>query len=144
MKQFEAITTIEDGAFKRNSNRIREALRALNGKKVELTLKVIRKERSLSQNGYYWAVIVPIWTKLIEKEWGEFFNSKETHEFLKYNCNYEEKYVEETGEIFRAAKSTKENSTVEQEEFHSKARQLALTNFNVDIPLPEEQVKIKL
>jgi hypothetical protein len=144
MKQFEIVTTVLNGSFKRNSNRIREVIRALEGKTLTLTFKVHRKERSIQQNRYYWGVIIPIWSKLIQDEWGEFYNAKDTHEFLKYNCNYEEKIVEETGEILRVSKSTKENTTVDQEEFHERARRLAMEIFNCEIPLPNEQIEIEL
>jgi uncharacterized protein Veg len=144
MKSFEIITDVENGSFKRNQNRIREAIRSYEGKTLTLSLKVSRKERSNNQNSYYWAVIVVIWKKLIQDEWGEFFTSKEVHEFLKYNCNYNEKIDEETGEVLRVSKSTTENSTVEQEEFHSAARELAMRMFNTEIPLPNEQINIEL
>ena len=144
MKSFEIITNVKDGNFSRNINRIREAIRSYEGKTITLSIKLARKERSLNQNNYYWAVIVKIWQKLIEDEWGEFFSSKEVHEFLKYNCNYIEHVDEETGEILRVSKSTKENSTTEQEEFHHRARQLAYTMFGTVIPLPNEQIEIEL
>lgn len=144
MKSFEIITDVKNGSFSRNINRIREAIRSYEGKTLTLSLKVSRKERSINQNNYYWAVIVIIWRKLIQDEWQEFFTSNEVHEFLKYNCNYIEKYDETTGEILRISKSTKENSTVEQEEFHSRARELAFTMFKCEIPLPKEQIKIEL
>ena len=144
MKSFEITTDVKNGSFSRNQNRIREAIRSYEGKTLTLTLKVSRKERSISQNNYYWAVIVVIWRKLIQDEWGEFLTSKEVHEFLKYNCNYIEHVDTNTGEILRVSKSTKENSTVEQEEFHSRARQLAQSMFNTEIPLPNEQIEIEL
>jgi uncharacterized protein Veg len=144
MKSFEIITDVKNGSFSRNINRIKEAIRSYEGKTLTLSLKLARKERSISQNNYYWAVIVVIWKKLIQDEWGEFFTSQEVHEFLKYNCNYKEHIDEETGEILRVSKSTKENSTTEQEEFHSRARELAHTMFKCDIPLPNEQINIEL
>lgn len=144
MKSFEIITTIKDGSFGRNANRIREALRSYEGKTITLSVKLARKERSINQNNYYWAVIVHIWQKLILEEWGEAFSLKEVHEFLKYNCNYIEHINEDTGEILRVSKSTKENSTTEQEEFHLRARRLALEMFGVEIPLPNEQISIQL
>jgi len=144
MKSFETITTIKNGSFKRNMNRIQEAMHSFEGKTLTLSLKVSRKERSNNQNAYYWAVIVVIWTKLIQDEWGEFYSAMDTHDFLKYNCNYEEKVVHDTGEILRMSKSTKENTTVDQEEFHERARRLAMEMFNTEIPLPKEQTTMKL
>lgn len=144
MKSFEIVTDVKNGSFSRNMNRIREAIRSYEGKTITLTIKVKRKQRSVKQNSYYWAVIVVIWRKIIQDEWGEFYSAADTHEFLKYNCNYVEKVNTDTGEVIRASKSTKENSTSEQEDFHLAARQLAETMFNVIIPLPEEQIKIDL
>ena len=88
MKSFEIITDVRNGSFNRNINRIREAIRSYEGKTLTLSLKVARKERSNQQNSYYWAVIVVIWKKLIQDEWGEFFTSKEVHEFLKDKPGY--------------------------------------------------------
>lgn len=144
MKSFEIITDVKNGNFSRNLNRIREFLRSVEGKTLTLTMKVSRKERTLNQNNYYWAVIVVIWRQLIQDEWGEFMSTNEVHEFLKYNCNYTEHFDEDSGMVLRVSKSTKENSTVEQEEFHERARKLAKDMFNVDIPLPKEQIKIEL
>lgn len=144
MKSFEIVTSVKNGSFSRNINRIREAIASYEGKTLTLTLKVRRKERSTKQNSYYWAVIVVIWKRLIQDEWGEFFTSQEVHEFLKYNCNYIEHADTETGEFVRVSKSTKENSTVEQEEFHMSARHLAFSMFKCVIPEPEEQIKIEL
>lgn len=144
MKSIEITTSIVNGRFKRNQNLVNDAIRSFEGKTITITLKVQRKERSISQNNYYWGVIVTIWRKLIQTEWGEFFSIDETHEFLKYNCNYIEKVDENTGEIIRLSKSTKDNSTTEQEEFHSRARTLAYEYFQCEIPLPKEQIKFEL
>lgn len=144
MKTFEIVTDVKDGKFHRNQNRIREAMASFNEKTVILTIQVQGKERTPKQNSYYWAVIVVIWQKLIETEWVEFFTLKEVHEFLKYNCNYMEKVNEETGEFIHFAKSTKSNTTTDQEEFHEKCRRLAMDMFNTEIPLPKEQIKLEL
>ena len=110
------------------------------GKTILITFQLNRKRRSNNQNSYYWAVIVPLWANILLTEWGEPYSIQETHEFLKYNCNFTEKVNENTGEVIRVSKSTKDNSTTEQEEFHLRARQLALEMFNVDIPEPNEQI----
>lgn len=143
MKKVEIVTTIVNGKIKRNKNTVIKAFKAFEGKTITLIIKPFRKTRSNSQNAYHWAVIVPLWQNILQEEWGEFPTKNEVHEFLKYNCNYEEKVVEETGEIIRMSKSTVKNTTVDQEEFHEKARRLALEMFNVEIPLPNEQITIE-
>ncbi len=137
------IFKIVGGKFKGDLNLLKECLKAMEGKTIELTLEVRRNKRSNQQNSYYWSVIVPIFKNILKEEWGELRTIKETHEFLKYNCNYEERVNEETGEILKLARSTKDNDTKVQEEFHERCRQLAFEMFNVTIPLPNEQITIE-
>jgi hypothetical protein len=144
MKKFEIITTVENGKFKRNLNAILNAVKSFEGKTINFTMQVARKQRSVSQNSYYWGVIIPIWQNTLLAEWGDHYSKQETHEFLKYNCNYIEKINEQTGEVIRMSKSTTENTTTDQEIFHDRCRKLALEMFNVEIPLPNEQVNFEL
>ena len=143
MKKITITTEIAHGKFQRNRNRIMLAIRAFEGKIVDLTIRRATKQRSENQNRYYWGVIVPIWQDLLLKEWGELRNKEYTHEFLKANCGYEERVNEATGEILRVPKSTTENTTVEQEEYHTACRLLAHDMFGVEIPLPNEQLKLE-
>ena len=68
--------------------------------------------------------------------------AEETHEILKFSCNYSEKINEETGEIIRVPKSTAELTTSGFMEFHQNLRQLALDYFNTVLPEPNEQLEI--
>ena len=142
MRKVKMIFKIVNGKFKGDLNLLKECLKAMGGKTIELTLEVRRNKRSNQQNSYYWSVIVPIFKNILKEEWGELRTIKETHEFLKYNCNYEEKVNEDTGEILKLARSTKDNDTKVQEEFHERCRQLAFEMFNITIPLPNEQITI--
>ena len=91
------------------------------------------------QNAYYWGVIVNIWQDIIKDEWAEFWDIDTVHNFLKDNFNSIEVVNESTGEVFRKQKSTTENSTADQEEYHSRCRDAAWNNFSVEIPLPNSQ-----
>ena len=144
MKKFEITTSIVNGKIKRNAKTVISAFKSFEGKNLVLILKPLRKTRSISQNAYYWGVVIPIWQNILQSEWGEFYSKEETHEFLKYNCNYVEKVNMGTGEIIRLSKSTTQNSTTDQEEFHLKCRQLAEEMFSVIIALPNEQILIEL
>ena len=143
MKSVEIITDVKNGNLSRNRNIIKKAISNFEGKTITITIKLSKKTRSNNQNSYYWGVILPIWKDILFNEWGEIFSTDETHEFLKFNCNYIEKVNEATGEVVRVSKSTKDNSTTDQEMFHLNARQLALEMFNVEIPEPNEQLTIK-
>lgn len=144
MKSIEIITNVVNGKINRNRSLLTKAIEQFNGKEIVIKISRKRKTRSNLQNSYYWGVIIPIWTNLLLTEWGEIHSKQETHEFLKYNCNFREVVNEVTGEIIKLSKSTTENSTVDMELFQEKARQLAFEMFNVTIPLPNEQVKIEI
>lgn len=144
MKKIEIITDVSNSTLKRNRTLIKEATASFEGKTITITLALKRKRRSNNQNSYYWAVIIPIWKNLFYEEWGEHYSEKETHEFLKYNCNYVEKLIQETGEVIRLTKSTADNSTTDQEMFHDACRKMALEMFNTVIPLPNEQVNFEI
>ena len=116
---------------------------AYNGHIINLTFAKKTNKRSNNQNRYYWAVIIPIFKNAIRESWGELWSIAETHEFLKSNCNYIEFVNEDTGEIIRKVRSTTENTTVIQEEFHEKCRQLCSTFFDTEIPLPDKDLKIE-
>jgi len=142
LKLIEITSQVVGGKLKRNRKLLTDAVASFEGKTITITLKQKRTQRSSSQNAYYFGVIIPIWQNLLHDEWGEFYSIKETHEFLKYNCNYREKINTETGEILRVSKSTTENTTTDQEEFHEQCRRLAKEMFNTDIPLPNKQINL--
>lgn len=77
------------------------------------------------------------------EEWVEIWSIEKTHEYLKMECNYSEKVNEDTGQITRVPRSTTENSTTDQEDYHTKCRVLALEFFNTEIPLPNEDLELK-
>ena len=138
------MTTVKNGRFQRNRNQVLDAINHFEGKTVVLTLETATKKRSLSQNGYYWAVIIPIWKKLIKEEWGMIYSKNQTHEYLRNRFNVVEIVNENTGEVLEVPRSTTENTTVEQEDYHQILRDTAKEYFNVEIPLPDEQAQLKL
>lgn len=134
---------IENNEFASNLNMVADILEHYNGNTIDVIFKKRSNKRSNKQNGYYWGVINPIFQNNIKEMWGELWSKDDVHEFLKNNCNYKEYVNEETGEIIRKTKSTTENSTAEQEMFHEKCRRLSEEFFNVEIPLPDQELKIK-
>jgi len=142
MKMIEVDTKVENGRLKSNKATIKAIIKSFEGKFITISFKPQKRTRSGNQNKYYWGVIIPIWRELLFTEWGEHYSAKETHEFLKYNCNFIEKVNTTTGEIMRLSKSTTENSVTEQELFLDHARKLALEMFNTEIPLPNQQLTI--
>ena len=134
---------VQNGKFVSNTVMINDILTCYNGCVIDVTFKKRTNKRSINQNSYYWSVIIPIIKNCIKVEWEELYSSEDVHNLLKTNCNYKEIINESTGEILRKTKSTTENNTIQQEEYHKKCRILAKEYFNTDIPLPNEQITIK-
>lgn len=141
MKKISIISNVVNGNLKRNRNLIKSAIESFEGKDIQLTIQLKKKTRSNNQNRYYFGIIIPIFQNCIKVEWGEIMSIEEVHSFLKTNCNYEEK-VSDEGLIVRRIKSTTENTTTQQEEYHSLCRTLAMDYFNTEIPLPNTEIML--
>lgn len=149
-KQIEIETFIDGGKISKNMNLIEEAMQQFEGKEVIISIRRFYKKRSNRQNRYYFGVLIEHWRNLLREEWGQILAPDEVHEFLKTNLNYEEFVDEETGEVMinsstgspiRKPRSTKENTTISQEDYHEAIRQLAYEMFGVQIPLPDAKLK---
>ena len=57
---------------------------------------------------------------------------------------FSERINEDTGEILKIPKSTTENTTSDQEDYHTEIRQFMLEYFNVNCPLPNEQIYLEI
>lgn len=144
MKKISIISDVNNGNLKRNRGEITNDLKSFEGKTIKLTIEKFANKRSNNQNSYYWFVVIPILKDAILNEWGEVWSKEKTHEFCKMQFNYFEKINEETGEIVRVPKSTTENTTTTQEEYHLEIRKFTKEWFNVEIPLPNEHLNLEL
>jgi hypothetical protein len=142
MKPISILSRVEDGQLKRNSKLVRSAIEHFEGKEIEIKISRKYPTRSIPQNKFYWGSIIPQFQELINDNWREIKSSEETHEILKFSCNYDEKVNEETGEIIRIPKSTTELTTTGFMDYHQKLRQLAMDYFNTVLHEPNEQLEI--
>jgi hypothetical protein len=107
--------------------KFRVRLAAFEGKRGELTVRQPKKQRSLSENAYYHAVIVAMLSEFTGYE------KEEMHEILKWKFL---RYVDDRG--IERARSTTELSTVEAEEYYERIRRWASIDLHLYIPLPGE------
>lgn len=142
--KIEITTSIHNGLFKRNRNLVLDAIKSFNGKDVVITFEKPKKKRTNPQNAYLWGVLYPITQQAIKNEWGEVWSINKVHEFYKLQFQYNEIVNESTGQVIRTPKSTTENTTTQQEEYHSQIRDFLQEWFNVVAPLPNEDLKINL
>lgn len=119
-----------------------EVLQSFEGKDFTLTIEKKKKSRSLSQNGYYHAVVVPLIRQgLIDI--GTKLTREETHEILKMKFLKKEIVNESTGEILTYTGSTAELTTVQFMDFISEVQQWSSEFLNVVIPDPASQTNFE-
>lgn len=141
--KYEIRSNVENGILKRNRNLLIDAIKSFEGQNVVVTIEKAKKKRSNPQNAYYWGILIGITLEAIKNEWGEIWTKEMCHEFYKTKFLYYEKVNESTSEIIKVPKSTTENTTTEQENYHSEIRMFLKEWFNVDAPLPNEDLNLK-
>lgn len=109
-----------------------EFLKTRKKVKYSVEIKQHREARSISQNKYYWGVIVDI----LSKELGYF--PDEVHEFLKQKFRPRNFTLKATGENFVVGKSTTEDDTWDAEQYYEQIRIWASTELDILIPLPNQ------
>lgn len=133
-------TSVTNGKLTRNRNLILEAINSYEGKDLLITFEKPKKQRSNNQNAYYFGVILSILQNCIKESWGEVWSKEKAHDFCKLQFNIIERVNESTGEVVKVPKSTTENTTTAQEEYHAEIRNFIKEWFNVDVPLPNEEI----
>lgn len=123
-------------------NEMQEALLAFEGKEFQITIEKKKKSRSLNQNGYYHAVVVPMVRQgLIDI--GTKLTREETHEILKMKFLKKEVVLEETGEILNYTGSSAELTTTQFMDYIAEIQMWAAEFLNVVIPDPASQINFE-
>lgn len=126
-----------------------QAVKMFAGRRIKLTVEPLYKKRSTvkihedgrvtrGQNGYYFGVIVQEYRNGAWEAQQRTLNSDQAHEELKANCNFGEKYNDETGEVMRYIQSTADLSTVEFEIYLDRCREFIREWYGIDCPTPDE------
>ena len=112
-------------------------LELMEGKQVEVIVKKVNKKRTLSQNAYYWGVIIVQVQAGVYNSWGEYKTTDEVHEMLKAQLNSDIK-VNSKGNVLRITQGTSGLSTEDFNEYFIKCIDFAKEWFGITIPLPNE------
>lgn len=109
-------------------------IKKYEGQEVDVWLDKHRDDRTLSQNSYYWGVIIPI----IAEEWGE--DAETVHDYLKkrFLTYYKTIKTPEGNKTVELIGSTAKLNTVEFLDFNEKVKMWAAQNLNCYIPDPGE------
>lgn len=123
---------VEGGKFTADDKDLfRRAFWPHERKRVVLTVKRERKDRSLNQNNYYWGVVVT----MIGQAIGE-TDIESVHEVLKREHNYYIRTV--SGRDIRVPLSTADLNTADFEAYMERVRRWASEYLSLYIPLPNE------
>ncbi len=140
--KIEFTTRIKNGKWVNNTKELFCFNQAWENCEITVTLHKKTNKRSNNQNAYYFGCIIPIFQKAILNEWDEFWSKNDCHEFLLANFNYDELVDDNTGEILRKVRRSKQNNTVQAEAFYKKCRDFLYEYFNVIAPMPNEATKL--
>lgn len=133
----------ESGVHIYNRKAFDKECEALMGKKIELTIRPKRKTRSIFQNSYYWGVVVPMVRQGL-LDVGYKVGIEQTHDLLKAKFRQIEIVNESTGEIIKSIGSTTDMTTADFMDYLASIQQWAVEFLDIQIPDPNEQVKIEI
>lgn len=116
---------------------IANALKMLDGKRIKVTIEERKRARTLSQNSFYWGVLVPMVVNFMN-DYGAIVDGEEVHEFLKQEVmKLRTEITTPEGEIKYITGSTAKLSTLEWEMAIEKVRVWA-ANVDLILPFPNE------
>jgi len=110
---------------------LKQKIKSLLGKDVEISIKSLSKKRSVNQNDYYWGVVIPYLLEEIK-----YLDKDSLHHYIKTE------FLADYSTPIPTVKSTTELSTVEMEEFLDRVRKWASSEYGLYIPLPNEEGRI--
>lgn len=142
MKKAKINSEVKNGNLAVNRSLIAKTIKLFEGAEITLTIEKKFRKRSNQQNAFYWGVLIPIISELLQDATGNFFSSEETHDVLKSNCNYKELVSETTGEFTKIPISTTELTTLEWLDYVEKVEHFVFNYFSVTLPRPNEQLDL--
>lgn len=141
MTALEFVCPVVQGRLpEREGRHFDEALRALNGKRVVVSVAEVKKTRSSQQNRYYWSCVVKLITDAF-RDAGNMVNADDVHDFLKAEVGkLSQVLVTVEGEVFRGPGSTAKLTTTEFSNYIEAVKAWAADRLDLKIPSPDEAV----
>jgi len=121
------------------SDAFARCLRQAEGKRVSLTLQVVRRRRSNPQNAFYWGAVIPAVLDMF-RDAGQPMDAEGVHEYLKaYVGRMTRIVLAPNGKRVTVLGSTADLNTMDFEVYLEQIRAWA-AQFGVIIPLPNEEM----
>lgn len=128
--------------FHGSTSWVKMQISSLPDGEYDVEIKKHFKKRSLSQNAYYWTVVVSmVYDGLRDAGYSEILDAADAHEVLKAMF-FKKTIFSEKHDNLEVLKSTTKFSTIEFEERLEEIRKWAFTFLNIIIPLPNTQAAI--
>lgn len=141
-KSIHIITKVTDGKIpKARTEEIREFLESQEGNTIEIVLKKKRSIRTLSQNAYYWAGVIPIIRQGF-KDLGYILTAEETHEVLKEKFIQPDMIMKGDEFLGNFRRTTTDKTKTEFAEYIAQIQQFAAEILGVYVPEPNEQLQL--
>lgn len=109
--------------------------------KYMIEVKLVRKPRSIDQNGWLFGCIYPMLLEALLNEGWEFTNVEQVHEFFKSQMTSDKVANKHTGEIIEFPGSTASMDTLTFSTYCEKLREYAQEYLNLEIPDPDPNWK---
>lgn len=145
MKKITYIAIKEDDTDFRiiNSKLFKAELNALKKGRYRVIVETLRKNKSNSQLGYYYAGVLPLALELLNAAGWEFVNVDEVDIFFKSLYANKELLNKHTGEIMTVPALKRDMTTTEFSTFVEEVRSHCSEFLGGYIPGPEENMKIE-
>ncbi len=133
------LATVDSGRLKiSNRKQFDDDLKQFEGKRVELVLSKANKRRSNDQNGFYWAVVIPVAHKGMIDAGYLGMTRDDVHKFFKDEFLAEgiEIVNPNTGQVKTINKTTTVLSTTQMMDYIEQIAQFCAEWLNVVIPEP--------
>lgn len=138
MREMEFFGMVDDGGAFLQMRALQDTLRTLAGKYVTVKIKERKRRRSLSQNAYYWGVIVER-IRIALFDAGHVMDSAEVHEMLKKDVMKLSRVIDIKGKLYVTSGTTTDKTTMEFETYMDIVREWAASELGLIIPLPNEE-----
>lgn len=102
-----------------------------------IEVKMVRRPRSLDQNGWLFGCIYPMLLDALNNSGWEFTDTDQVHEFFKAQMIHDKVINKHTGEVISFPGSTAQMDTVTFSSYCEKLRDYATEYLGIDIPDPD-------
>lgn len=117
-----------------DKRKLYDTLKSLHGK-YEIAFKKVRDNRSLSQNNYYWGVVLPYALEAVNNEGNE-WNLDDLHDFFKseFLKDFKVIIIDNLARQTKTVKSTSELNTKEFTDYIDRIVRWCAEQFGAEIP----------